>query len=258
MEEAGEAADEKLLVDEQDDGGEDHLHEAHGHVVPLEPGGDGPAPHMMAHGEVHQDQQKAQRPQEPPLQHWRLPILQRLLLGGMVHLLRRALLPAAVARRLHSLDDLLRGHVPLHAHGVGEQAHRAGGDPLDPVHGLLHPGAAGRAAHARHIVLLHIHSFSAARPPLVAPIVYPWGVYVNPQKRFAGMEERHPSERIGFAIFLLKYSLSCDILIIQNRYYFYFGDAYETDCGPVGGVAVGGVPFLLYGSGDQLHRSGHI
>ena len=114
---------------------------------------------MVAHGEVHEDQQEAQGPQEPLLQHRRLPILQRLLLGGVIHLLLgRALLPAAIARRLHGLNDGLGAGRALHAHGVGQEAHRAGGDPLHPVHGLLHPGAAGRAAHAGDVVLLHIRS----------------------------------------------------------------------------------------------------
>ena len=182
MQEAGEAADEELFVDEQDDGGQDHLNEAHGHVVPFEPGRDGPAPHMVAHGEVHEDEQKAQGPQQPLLQHRRLPILQGLLLGGVVHLLCRALLGAAVARRLHGRDDLLRGHVSLHAHGVGQEAHRTGGDSLHPVHGLFHPGAAGCAAHARHVVLLHIHSFSAVHAAFRCPYSIPIGGICQPGK----------------------------------------------------------------------------
>ena len=56
-----EAADEKLLVDDHDDAGQQQLGQAHGHMVIREEGRQGPAPHHMPHGQIHQDQQKTQR-----------------------------------------------------------------------------------------------------------------------------------------------------------------------------------------------------
>ena len=68
MDEAFEAADEKLLVDDHDDARQDQLDEAHGDVVAVEPVRQGPAPHHVAHGEVHQHQQETQRGDEAALE----------------------------------------------------------------------------------------------------------------------------------------------------------------------------------------------
>ena len=167
------ARDKKLLIDDHDDGRQQQLHQPQGHGVALEKGRNRPAAHHMAHGEVHQHRQKAHRPQEPPLQHRRLPVLQDRGVGGS-RLLGCALFGRAVARLLHGLDDGLGRGRALHAHGVGQQAHRTGRDPRHLTDGLLHPGAAGRAAHARDVVLLHGAPSHGGRPPVLA--IYPIGV----------------------------------------------------------------------------------
>ena len=66
MEQALEAADEELLVDDHDDAGQQQLDQGHRDVVAVKPGGQGPAPHHVSHGEVHQHQQKAQGGNQPP------------------------------------------------------------------------------------------------------------------------------------------------------------------------------------------------
>ena len=68
MDEALEAVDEELLVDDHDDARQQQLDEAHSDVVAVEPVGQGPAPHHVAHGEVHQHQQEAQRGDEAALE----------------------------------------------------------------------------------------------------------------------------------------------------------------------------------------------
>ena len=149
------AADEKPLVDDQDDARQQQLDQAHGHVVPVEPAGQGPPPHHVPHGEVHQRQQKNHRRCQPPFEPGGLVVGQGLLPGGGRGALSRSLHAGPIARRLHCGHDGLRRGRALHAHGVGEQAHRAGGDTGDLTHRLFHPGRAGGAAHPGHVVLFH-------------------------------------------------------------------------------------------------------
>ena len=52
-------ADKELLVDDHDNDRQKQLGQAHGHMIVVVESGQGPAPHHMAHGEVHQHQQKA-------------------------------------------------------------------------------------------------------------------------------------------------------------------------------------------------------
>ncbi len=80
VDEALEAVEEELLVDDHDDPGQQQLDKTHGDVVAVEPVGEGPAPHHVAHGEVHQNQQEAQRGDEAALE------LRRLMVGQCVQI----------------------------------------------------------------------------------------------------------------------------------------------------------------------------
>jgi ethanolamine utilization protein EutS len=60
VEQALEAADEELLVDDHHDARQQQLNQTHGNVVAVEPVGERPAPHHVAHREVHQHRQKDQ------------------------------------------------------------------------------------------------------------------------------------------------------------------------------------------------------
>ena len=68
--------------------------------------------------------------------------------GGAGSRRARTLGAGTVTGILHGLDDLGRAGGALHAHGVGQQAHRTAGNAGHLAHGLLHPGGAGCAAHA--------------------------------------------------------------------------------------------------------------
>ena len=157
VEEALEAVEEELLVDDHDDAGQQQLDEAHGNVVAVKPVGEGPAPHHVSHGEVHQHQQKAQRGDEPPLELGRLMIGQGVQIGaGAVgSVAGRTLEAGTVTGVLHGFEDGRLAGRALHAHGVGQQAHRAAGHARYFLYGLFHPGRAGRAAHARNVILFH-------------------------------------------------------------------------------------------------------
>ena len=104
-----EAADEKFLVDDHDDDRQQQLCQTHRHVVVIVEARQRPAPHHVPHREVHQYDQKSDRPDEPPLQRGRRMILERLfVLRHARGLLRHALFARAVARLLHRTDDGLR------------------------------------------------------------------------------------------------------------------------------------------------------
>ncbi len=160
VDEALETADEELLVDDHDDACQQQLDKAHGNVVAVEPVRQGPAPHHMAHGEVHQYQQEAQRGDEPPFEFGRLVVGQCIQVGaGISSLIRCVLGAGTITGLLHRRDDGGRGGSALHAHRVGQKAHRAARDARHLLHGLFHPGRAGRAAHACDIILFHCDSF---------------------------------------------------------------------------------------------------
>ena len=150
-----EAADKELLVDDHHGGGKQQLHQAHSDVIVSHERGKRPAPHHVAHGEVHQHDEEAERRDEPALERGRLVIGKRILAkgGGAAGGTRSALQRCAVAGVLNGLDDRLRARRALHAHGVGQQADRAGRHARHGGNRLFHPGAAGGAAHARDNIL---------------------------------------------------------------------------------------------------------
>ena len=161
VDEALEAVDEELLVDDHHDARQQQLHKAHGDVVAVEPVRQGPAPHHVAHGEVHQHQQKAHRCDQAALELGRFMVGQGVQIGigaGSGRCAARSLGAGTIACVLYGFDDVGTGSSALHAHGVGQQAHRAAGDARHLAHGLFHPGRAGRAAHAGNIELFRKNS----------------------------------------------------------------------------------------------------
>ena len=59
------AADEKFLVDDHDDPGQQQLDKAHGDVIAVKPARQWPAPHHVAHREIHQNEQEGHGRDEP-------------------------------------------------------------------------------------------------------------------------------------------------------------------------------------------------
>ena len=153
-----EAADKEFLVDDHHDGRQHHFHNGDGQGVLRQHLRQRPPPHHVAHGNVHQHQQEAQRPHKPPAQHGRIMVGQRIT-RRLLCLGFSALDGRAVACLGHRADHLRFAGRTLHAHGVGQQRH---GYPRHARHladGLLHSRRAGRTGHTGHIVLLH-HSYN--------------------------------------------------------------------------------------------------
>ena len=147
------AAHEKFLIDDHDDPGQQQLDKAHGDVVAAKPAWQRPAPHHVAHREIHQNEQKCDRGDQPLFKMRRLPVLQRACVRR-----RSGLLPAhrrAVARVLDGFDDGGRLRRTLDAHRVCEQTHGAGCNARHLFDRLFHTGAASGAVHAGHGILLH-------------------------------------------------------------------------------------------------------
>ena len=65
MPQAFVAADEKFLVDDHDDDGEQHLGQSHGDVVVCIKSRQRPVPHHMSHGEIHKNDEKAKAGEKP-------------------------------------------------------------------------------------------------------------------------------------------------------------------------------------------------
>ena len=92
MEQTLEAVDEELLIDDHDGDGQQHLNQPHSDVIIVKKSRKTPAPHHMPHREVHQNDEKSQRRDEPTFEDRRFMIGKRvLLLGDVGGFLRRAL-----------------------------------------------------------------------------------------------------------------------------------------------------------------------
>ena len=147
------SAYEKFLIDDHDDPGQQQLDKTHGDVVAVKPAWQRPAPHHMAHREIHQNEQKCDRGDQPLFKMRRLPVLQRTCVCR-----GRSLLPPprrAVACVLNGFDDGGGLRRALDAHRVCEQAHCAGRNARDLFDRLFHTCAASGAVHAGHGILLH-------------------------------------------------------------------------------------------------------
>ena len=159
VDQGAEAAGEKPAVDGHDGQCDQHLGQRQRQVVMFKISRQRPSPHIMSHGDVHQHRQEAHRQNQAALQLRCLPVLQRLFLRGEgpgsapVILLCGFLRRCAVARVLHSADDLFPAGRSLHAHGVGQEAHAACRYTGHFGNCFFHPGLAGRTAHPCYDVL---------------------------------------------------------------------------------------------------------
>ena len=166
------AGDKELLVDNHYDGGQQKLNQPDGNVISVKEGWQGPAPHVMPHRDVHQNQQEAQRPEQAAQELRALAVCQRILGRDGCSRFRPAE-RGSVARLSDGGYDCFRTCAALHAHRVGQQTDRAGRDARHLFHGVFHAGGAGRAAHAGYVILFHpsclISSASAGYPPARPP-----------------------------------------------------------------------------------------
>ena len=168
VEKAGKTVDKKLLVDDHNNDGQQHLVQTHRHMVFRENFRQRPVPHHMSHGDIHQRNQKYQRRDQTVADCHKFPVLRcpqasvRIFrISGcnrfpVFALAALRLEMGAVPGLLHRLNDRLRRRRSLHVHGVGQKAYRHLADALHFADRLLHMRAAGRAAHAGHIITFHI------------------------------------------------------------------------------------------------------
>ena len=155
-----ESADEKFLVNHHHRRCQQQLQQPHGDMISLHERRYGPVPHHMAHGEIHQNQQESQGPQQTALQYRRFLIPQGFLrLRRAGDCLCPALCRRAVACCLDRRYDFSLRRAALYPHGVCQQAYGTRRYPRHLPYRFLHPGTARRAAHPCYIVLLHKSSF---------------------------------------------------------------------------------------------------
>ena len=155
VEEGLEAHPVVLVVDIHDGQHQQELDEGKGQGVPavMEEGGEGPA-HHMPHGDIEEGDEEAQGDEETALHAvellLHLPGRVRPGVPGAGGGLRLGQ-GAAVARRVHGGDDILRRlgrRVVLHRHGPAQQVHIDLADALQLPYCLVHMGGAGGAGHA--------------------------------------------------------------------------------------------------------------
>ena len=161
------SAGEKLAVDKHHNKRQQHLRQGQCQMIVLKPYRQRPVPHVMAHGDVHQHQQEADRQRQAALQFRSLMILKSLFLrretAASSLLFRRALQAGAVAGLFHRADDRFIRYGTFNAHGVGQEADTACADTGHAGNGLFHPGLTCCTAHAGYNILLQsVSSFLSA------------------------------------------------------------------------------------------------
>ena len=139
-------------------------------MVVFEEGRQGPVPHHVSHGKIHQDQQKSHGSQQTLLQDRRRPVPQCLLFfrdpgrqAALLNGIAAAPDSGTVAGIFHGRDDLVRGRGPFHAHGIGQQTDTAVCHAGYLPHRFFNTGLAGGAAHARYCILFHLSSLLSFR-----------------------------------------------------------------------------------------------
>ena len=163
VEQGLETAGVKVLVDVHDDNGQEHLGKHQSQMVPVQQSGHRPPQHVVAHGDVHEQEQEPQGGNQPPAEPGRLMVLQGFFIGGQ--LFRHSLFGlggsfdgSPVACVLHGLDNIPIGGGPFHPHAVGQEGNRYPGDPGNPGHRLFHMGLARSTGHACYYILFHNRS----------------------------------------------------------------------------------------------------
>ena len=131
MDETSEAADEELLIDDHDYGGQDHLQKTHGYVVSFKERRKRPSPHRVPHGEIHENDEKAERPYESLLKGRCLVVLKGGFFCGKTPCRRAArsgicrFQACAVACVCHRAYYFFRSSAAFDSHRIGEKAYRA-------------------------------------------------------------------------------------------------------------------------------------
>ena len=119
MNESLKAADEEFLVDDHDDDGEQQLGNGHAHGILIQDAGHGPVPHDVPHGNVHQQQKKADGQKEPTLQHRGFLVCQRIF-AGCGGSSGGTLDGGTIASFFHCMNNGFIGGGTVYAHGVGQ------------------------------------------------------------------------------------------------------------------------------------------
>ena len=170
-----ESGGEEVLVDDHHGCRQEHLCQCQSQMIVREECRERPSPHIVAHGDVHQDSEEEDGILQPPDQFRCRVILQGFLLrpesGACASFAALcAFLPEAgtVAGLLNRRDDSGAVRRSLDAHRIGQKRDR---DRLHTRHlrnRLFNMSLAGRAAHSCYCILCHRRSFLSAESASVA------------------------------------------------------------------------------------------
>ena len=118
-----------------------------------------PGEHIVAHGDIHEHQQKAHRKSKAAFQGGGFPIPERILFGGKAAPAFRRSVPSlegrTVAGLLNCRNHGLRLGRTLNAHGIGQQADTAVLHAGNGGHRFLNACLTGCTAHAGNNILFH-------------------------------------------------------------------------------------------------------
>ena len=166
MNHAPHTADKKLFVDPHDNKGQNHFHNGYGKRI-IEEGRHREIPHQMAHGDVHQGEQKTygcnQTIANISGHHIGLIVFGFGLSGSKLLTLPRIALSkqgrfigkSAVSGLFDGTDDFLGSGASFYGHGIGQKINADFFHIGQFFDGIFDSRGTGRAAHAGNTIFIH-------------------------------------------------------------------------------------------------------
>ena len=125
-------------------------------MVVVEPCRERPAPHHVSHGEIHEDNEKACRGDQPVFESRCLVVFECFFSLGHGNLFFVGSFEwGAVACLLYGSDDIVGWGSSFHPHRICQKADGTGCDSRNFWYSLFYTGWAGSAAHAGDVILFH-------------------------------------------------------------------------------------------------------
>ena len=171
-----EAAYKEFLVDDHYDSGKKKLGKTYGNAVFRKKFRKRPAPHGVAHGNIHQSRKKTERSNKAFFKNGGLLILKSIrlvLFFSFFFGFKRS----AVAGFFHRGNYFFRFRGAFNAHGICEKAYGAGSYAFHRRNGFFNPCGASSTAHSCYVILFHIlkstfFSYGFSAKSRLYPIMY--------------------------------------------------------------------------------------
>ena len=179
MEQTLESRNKEILVDQHHRDRQQHLCQRQTEMIMHKIRRQRPAPHVVAHRNIHKCQHKADRQNQPPLQLRRRRILKGILFGRKLGRLTlsgfglSAFYLCRVTGIFYCLDNVSVPRITFHRQRIGKQRNDSRINSGNRTRSLFHTRLAGGTGHASDNVLLHKPLFSISSASSSVPPAHP-------------------------------------------------------------------------------------